>query len=99
MWISAEKIETREFHWERLQGRSQNLRLKNLSDPYYRFDDIVFIAYTAVHCVLDVVKIKNIGNNAFQIHFPQSYRFNSHRVDVSIAKYGLEREFFVESQA
>ena len=61
--------------------------------------NIRFISYTAVHCVLDIVKIKYICYDSLEIHLAGGYGVYSHGIYMAIAENRFESEFLIQSHA
>ena len=59
-------------------------------DFHDRLDDVRLVGDALVHRVLDVVKVENVGHDAFEVDFARGDRVDGHGVDVAVAEHGLE---------
>ena len=58
------------------------------SDLDHGLDDVCLVRNAAVHSILDIVQLKDIGDDALQVDLAGSHSINCHGVDVAVTEDG-----------
>ena len=69
------------------------------SDLDHGLDDVCLVGNTAVHGILNIVQLENVGDDALQIDLACGYGIDRHGVNMAVAENGLEGQFLIQRQA